>query len=57
MDKAWSHVETPTIPFAGLFAKVKDAVKAKMPIGYQDENGFHFGEQPERTDLQWPMNW
>jgi hypothetical protein len=57
MDKAWTHAETPAIPFAGLFAKMKGAVKIQAPTGYQDENGFHFGEQPEGTDLEWPANW
>jgi hypothetical protein len=57
MDKAWTHAETSAIPFAGLFAKLKSTVKYEAPTGYQDENGFHFGEKSEGADVEWPTNW
>ena len=57
MDKAWSHAEPTGIPFASLFAKIKGAVKNEVPTGYQDENGFHFGEKPERAEIEWPAKW
>jgi hypothetical protein len=27
---------------------------AEIPTGYQDENGFHFGAEPRREEIQWP---
>ena len=57
MDKAWSHVELPTISFAGIFAKLKSAVNARIPVGYQDETGFHTGRQPENDSVEFPSSW
>ncbi len=57
MDKAWEHTGVPAIPFAGFFAKLKSAVKFNIPVGYQDESGFHLGVQPDRQQVQWPATW
>jgi hypothetical protein len=42
---------TPTIMLAivamgALISKMTAAVKFEIPVGYQDENGFHYGVQP-----------
>lgn len=29
--------------FIGLVAKALDSIKNQAPLGYEDENGFHFG--------------
>jgi hypothetical protein len=26
----------------------------EIPTGYQDENGFHLGAEPAKTEAQWP---
>jgi hypothetical protein len=57
MDKAWDTAEVSTIPFAGVFAKLKNAVRFNIPVGYQDESGFHVGVKPEVQDIQWPATW
>ena len=57
MDKTWTHAEPGTMPLASLFAKITNAVKIEVATGYQDENGFHFGEQPESAELEWPAKW
>ena len=57
MDNALTHVETAGIPFAGLFAKLKNAVTVRIPVGYQDESGFHAGVKTVGDDIQWPATW
>ena len=57
MDKTWTHAGLTEIPFAGLFAKLKSAVNIEVPVGYQDENGYHSGVKPDGTEMEWPTNW
>jgi len=26
----------------------------EVPVGYQDENGFHMGAEPAKAEIQWP---
>ena len=33
---------------AALVERIRALVHAAAPIGYEDENGFYFGEQPAR---------
>jgi hypothetical protein len=44
-------------PLQGLLAKLRNAIKTSVPVGYQDENGFHFGVKREEKQTQWPANW
>ena len=57
MDSALSHVETTSIPFAGLFAKLKSAATNMILVGYQDETGFHPGVKQDETEMEWPNTW
>ena len=57
MGKAWEHAEGSGIPFAGFFAKLKNAVKINIPTGYQDESGFHIGVKPDSQEIEWPATW
>ena len=34
------------IPFAAVAAKMRAAYDKHIPIGYEDEDGFHFGPKP-----------
>jgi hypothetical protein len=45
------------LPFQSLLAKLRNAVKTSVPVGYQDENGFHLGVKREEKQTQWPANW
>jgi hypothetical protein len=44
----------------GIVAKLRKAIRIEIPIGYQDETGFHLGIEPaEKTSrvangLEWP---
>jgi hypothetical protein len=31
------------LPLAAMFAAVMHKLKIEVPVGYQDENGFHLG--------------
>jgi hypothetical protein len=44
-------------PLDGLITKLKNAVKFNIPVGYQDENGFHTGVKPEEKPAKWPATW
>lgn len=41
--KPWSHAGNFGLSPAGLIAKLRNIVKIEVPVGYQDENGFHYG--------------
>ena len=34
-----------TVAAAAIMAKVRAGVEARVPEGYEDENGFHFGAE------------
>jgi hypothetical protein len=44
-------------PLNGLIAKFKNAVKSSIPVGYQDEGGFHSGVKLEDKQPKWPTTW
>ena len=54
LNKPWTHSVNTGLPFAGLIAKLKNAVKIQIPVGYQDETGFHYGVKPAKNNAQWP---
>jgi hypothetical protein len=41
----------------GVVAKLRNAVRIDIPIGYQDETGFHMGVKPAQNKAQWPSVW
>jgi hypothetical protein len=41
-------VATLTLLGAALLAKLRAAVDKRVPLGYEDENGFHYGPEPVR---------
>jgi len=42
--------------FASIAAKVRAAIEAQAPIGYQDETGFHTGVKPRDTEAAAEMS-
>ncbi|HEX3800851.1 MAG TPA: hypothetical protein VH413_19310 [Verrucomicrobiae bacterium] len=42
-----------TMLFAGILAKVRAAMDKQVPVGYQDENGFHLGAEPVSKSSDW----
>jgi hypothetical protein len=53
MQKAWPTVKPLGLHLQEIFAKLSNAVK--LPNGYQDEAGFHYGAEPDEIEVKWPM--
>ena len=53
-QKTWSYSGSFGFSPAGIIAKLKNAVKSSVPVGYQDESGFHYGVKPADKDAKWP---
>lgn len=41
--KTWTNTGSISLSPASLMAKLRNLVKLDIPVGYQDENGFHYG--------------
>ena len=54
--KPWSHAAAGFSP-SGIMAKLRNAVKNHIPVGYQDETGFHYGVKPVDKEAKWPQVW
>jgi hypothetical protein len=55
--KAWLHTENSGFSPDGIFTKLWNAVKIEIPVGYQDETGFHTGAKPAQKESAWPLVW
>ena len=55
--KPWSHTGSIGFSPAGLIAKLRNMVKIEVPVGYQDENGFHSGMKNAEKEMKWPSVW
>ena len=47
------YVIVVTMLFAGILAKIRAAMDKQVPVGYQDENGFHLGTQTASKSNDW----
>jgi hypothetical protein len=43
--------------FTALVAKARAALEAQVPIGYQDETGFHTGVKPRDAEAAGMADW
>lgn len=57
INKAWFQTGASSFSPAGLIARLKNAVKLDIPVGYQDEMGFHAGVKAEEKEIKWPTEW
>ena len=53
-DKPWSHTGNFGFSPAGIIAKLRNMVKIEVPVGYQDETGFHYGVKSADKEAKWP---
>jgi len=57
MNKEWFPAHNASSSPMGILAWLKSALKIEIPVGYQDETGFHTGVQAEGKELKWPTTW
>ena len=50
MNKTWLHIIAVNLLLVGIVARLRVAMKTHIPLGYQDETGFHFGIQQPHED-------
>jgi hypothetical protein len=46
MNKSPLYMAILTVLFAGILAKLRAMYNKQVPLGYEDESGFHFGPEP-----------
>lgn len=56
-NKGWFQAGVSGFSPAALVARLKNAVKLDIPIGYQDETGYHAGVKAEEKEIEWPAVW
>jgi hypothetical protein len=39
----WLHAFALNLLFIGIVAKLRSIFESHVPVGYQDESGFHYG--------------
>ena len=57
MHKTYFHIFAIMLPLAAIVALVVNKFKVEVPIGYQDENGFHVGAVRAENKVNWPPFW
>jgi hypothetical protein len=43
--------------FTGFIAKINSAMDKQVPLGYEDETGFHLGLEPDEKADDCPFSW
>lgn len=54
MNKTLPQALPFILRIAGFLAKLRATFALDVPVGYQDETGFHFGTKPAEEKLSWP---
>ena len=57
INKTWFNHGIAGFSPTGLFMRLKNAIKLDIPVGYQDETGFHTGVKADEKELKWPATW
>lgn len=52
LHRPWPHNGSFKSHLREIIAHLKQMVE--IPIGYEDETGFHTGAEPARAKIQWP---
>jgi hypothetical protein len=57
MHKTQFYIMAMMVPLAAIAAKIIARLKVEVPVGYQDENGFHVGRGRNESKVSWPPFW
>ena len=57
IQKGWAHQGVTGFLLGGLIARLKTAINQQIPVGYQDESGFHTGVKANQKQVKWPATW
>jgi hypothetical protein len=57
MHKTYFYIIAVMLPLAAMVARAMAKLKVDVPVGYQDENGFHVGTSGMETKVNWPPFW
>jgi hypothetical protein len=57
MHKTYFYIIAAMLPLAALVARAMAKLKVEVPVGYQDENGFHVGAGRMESKVNWPPFW
>ncbi len=48
---------TVVVLMGAIMAKIRAMVNARVPVGYQDDSGFHVGTEGAEKESSWPPFW
>lgn len=57
MNKVWLGIAAMSLILCGIVARLRAAVNIQVPLGYQDETGFHKGVKRGGREASWPPFW
>ena len=57
INKTWVQNGVSGFSLAGLVTRLKNAINLQIPVGYQDETGFHTGVKANEKEIKWPTTW
>ena len=57
MHKTHFYIFAVMLPLAAIVAAVMNKLNARIPVGYQDESGFHAGASFTQGNVNWPPFW
>jgi hypothetical protein len=46
MTKSWVHISVVNLLLVAVMTKLRAVIDHYVPMGYQDDAGFHFGVKP-----------
>lgn len=57
MHKTYFYIIAALLPLVAVWAKLVARLKLEVPVGYQDESGFHIGHNQVDSKINWPPFW
>ncbi|HXI71739.1 MAG TPA: hypothetical protein VNN22_15395 [Verrucomicrobiae bacterium] len=57
MHKTYFYIIAFMLPLAAIVAAIISKLKVQVPVGYQDESGFHIGQDRAANKVSWPPFW